>query len=361
MYRIVKGLIVPLAALAALAFAGVAAAGNGAVYTLTNSPSANAVAVFDRAPDGSLAPVATVATGGRGTGANLGSAESVVLSDDGDVLVAVDAGSNTVSALDVGAHSLRPLDTVPSGGTLPISVAIHGALVYALNAGSNSISGFVIGRGGLLPLPGSTQPLSAGASGPAQIQFGPEGRTLVVTEKTSQTIDTFAVGLDGRAGAAQQHASTGVTPFGFDIDRLGHVLVSNAGGSSASSYALGRGGSLTPVSGPVANGQAAACWLAATPDGRFAYTANAGNGTISGYSVARDGTLALLDPSGLTASTGTGSHPLDEAVTRNGRFLYVLADGFHALEGFRIGHHGGLTPVGSAGALPAGAVGIAAR
>jgi 6-phosphogluconolactonase len=357
MHRIAALLAV---AAAALAVAAIAAAGNGAVYTLTNSPAANAVAVFDRAPDGTLTAAGTVATGGRGTGANLGSAESIVLADDGRLLVAVDAGSNTISALAVGPHGLAPLDTVPAGGTLPISVAVHGSLVYALDAGSNTISGFVVGQEGLTPLADSTRSLSPGAAGPAQIQFGPEGRTLVVTEKASRSIDTFVVGLDGRAGPANAYTSTGVTPFGFDIDRQGHVLVSNAGGSTASSYALARDGSLTPVSDPVANGQVAACWLVATKDGRFAYTANAGNGTISGYAVGPDGSLSLLD-GGLAASTGAGSHPLDEAVAGDGRFLYVLADGFHTIQGFRIAADGSLTAVGAAGALPAGSVGVAAR
>ena len=40
----------------------------GAVFTLTNSPAGNAVAVFDRSADGSLSPAGTYATDGLGTG-----------------------------------------------------------------------------------------------------------------------------------------------------------------------------------------------------------------------------------------------------------------------------------------------------
>src|SRR4051794_18532801 len=91
-----------LAALAvgfALLFNGTALAHgpNGAVYTETNSVTGNSVYRLDRAPDGSLTVVASYRTGGTGTGAGLGSQGAVALSDDGDRLVAVDAGSNDVA------------------------------------------------------------------------------------------------------------------------------------------------------------------------------------------------------------------------------------------------------------------------
>lgn len=95
---------------------------------------------------------------------------------------------------------------------------------------------------GLAPIPGSTRPLTG--KGGAQVSFTPNGRQLVVTEKASDLIDTFRVGEDGRVGTATATASTGQTPFGFSIDRNGHLLVSNAAGgvagmSSLSSYSVG--------------------------------------------------------------------------------------------------------------------------
>jgi hypothetical protein len=75
-------------------------------------------------------------------------------------------------------------------------------------------------------------------------------------------------------------------------------------------------------------------------DGRYAYTANAGSGTISGFIVGHDGSLSL--------------------VGRDGTFLHVLVDGKHTVGTFRIGRDGGLTWVGAAGDLPAGDVGLAA-
>ena len=95
-------------------------------------------------------------------------------------------------------------------------------------------------------------------------------------------------------------------------------------------------------------------------DGRYAYTANAGGGTISGFSVGHDGTLTLLAPNGISGNLGAGSHPLDEAVTGDGHFLTVLVDGTHSVGTFRIAHDGSLAFVGTVGGLPAGAIGLAA-
>jgi 6-phosphogluconolactonase (cycloisomerase 2 family) len=347
-----------IAAAASLTLAGTASAAD--VYTLTNQPTGNAVAAFDRAPDGSLSPAGTYATGGIGTGAGLGSQGSLALSRPSRWLFAVNAGSDSISLFAVHRHGLELASTVPSGGVRPISLTSHGRVLYVLNAGSSTITGFRVGSGTLTPIPGSTQPLGTGSSGPAQISFSPSGRTLVVTEKTSSTIDTYRVGLDGRASAPVVSPAVGATPFGFDFDRNGNVLVSNASGS-ASSYALAASGALSVISGAVPTFQAAPCWLVTSVDGRFAYTANAGAGTLSGFAVGQNGSLSLLDPSGDSASFGAGSHPLDEAVSKDGQYLYDLVDGLHHIASFAIGADGSLAPTGISTSLPAGTIGLAAR
>ena len=124
----------PLAAGFALLFTGSAMASDGAVYTQTNSPTGNAVHRLDRGPDGSLTPVATYRTGGTGTGATLQSQGMVALSDDGRVLVAVDAGSNDIASFRVGRRGhLTLVDRQPSGGVTPNSVDIADGSVYVLN------------------------------------------------------------------------------------------------------------------------------------------------------------------------------------------------------------------------------------
>jgi 6-phosphogluconolactonase len=96
-------------------------------------------------------------------------------------------------------------------------------------------------------------------------------------------------------------------------------------------------------------------------DGRYAYVTNTGSGSVTGYAVAGDGTLTLLDADGRTGVTGPGSTPIDEDFSRDGRFLYVLGAGSHAVHAFAFASDGSLAPAGTAPGLPAGAVGLAAR
>src|SRR6266545_1327371 len=184
-------------------------------------------------------------------------------------------------------------------------------------------------------------------------------RTSRPSTTGSSTIDTYVVGAHGIAGPPTVSAAVGGTPFGFDFDKHWNVLTSNATGS-ASSYDVAKGGSLSVISGAVPTFQGAPCWLVASKNGRYAYTANAGSGTISGFSVDHDGTLVLLDPSGISGNLGAGSHPLHESVSKDGHFLHVLVDGTHSVGTFRIAHDGSLAFVGAIGGLPAGAMGLAA-
>ena len=140
------------------------------------------------------------------------------------------------------------------------------------------------------------------------------------------------------------------------------VLVSEAGSAAVSSYALGAGGALTPITASLGTGGAATCWLIATADGRFAYAANAGTGTITGFAVSGDGHLSLLNADGRTGVTGAGTAPLDLDLAAGDRLLYVLEGGTGNVGGFAVGADGGLTPIGTitAGAPASGFQGLAA-
>ena len=354
------------AAFLVLAAPVMASGGRGAVYTLTNSPSGNAVAVFDRAADGSLTPDGTVPTGGLGTGAGLGSQGAIVL--DRGRLFAVNAGADTVSMLRAGHRRVWLEDVAPSGGAGPISVAAHGRLVYVVNAGDGStpanISGFRVVWGRLVPLPGSSRPLSSTRPGPAQIEFSPNGRQLVVTEKATNLIVTYAIGGDGYASGPNAQPSAGQTPFGFAFDGLGRLIVSEAFGgapdaSVLSSYSLASDGTVAPIAPNVATTETAACWVVVTTNGRYTYTTNTGSNSISGYRIGHDGSLTLLDGDGVTAATG--AVPLDLALSRDSRFMYSLNGGAPEVEGFAVNGDGSLDVLGAVGGLPAGAVGLAAR
>jgi 6-phosphogluconolactonase len=359
---VAAALLCALAAVSSSATAGPKPA--GAVYTLSNQAGGNAVLVFARGHDGALAPAGSYPTGGLGTGSGLGSQGSLVLGDDGHELFAVDAGSNEISAFDVHDDGLALVSHVASGGTMPISLTVDHDLVYVLNAGdathAASITGFTFRHHDLVPIAGSTRPLSTAAPGPAQIQFSPDGRVLVVTEKNTNSIDTYVVDKHGMATGPNVQPSAGATPFGFDFDKRGRLVVSDAFGgapnaSGLSSYDVSRDGTLGTLTPFSPDGQTAACWVVVTKNGRYVYTTNTGSANVSSYSIGRDGAVSLLQG----AAGGTGSTPIDEAIAK--KFLYTLDSGGQDVSGFQIGHDGSLTPVGGATGLPAGAVGLAAR
>jgi 6-phosphogluconolactonase len=355
-------LVLVLTGFGFLAQAARAADSPGAVYTLTNSPLGNQVLAFARAADGTLSPAGSFAAGGAGSGAGLGSQGAVVLSDNGRLLFAVNAGSNSVSSFLVRPGGLTLVDTAPSGGSLPTSVTYAHGLLYVLNAGTpNSISGIAVSpKGELEPIAGSTRPLSAAQTGPAQVSFDPSGSVLAVTEKATNRIDTYTIAPDGTPAGPAVYASAGLTPFGFAFDKRGHLIVSDAAGQSgASSYDVDASGVVTTIMAITPTGQRAACWTVVTKNGKYAYTTNAATGNISGFAIAHDGSLTLLDPSGINAAPG--GNPTDAALSVDSRFLYARNAALGTIDGFRIASDGSLASVPGGISLPAGTVGLAAR
>jgi 6-phosphogluconolactonase (cycloisomerase 2 family) len=324
----------------------------GHVYEATNSATGNAINVFDRYADGSLQPAGTVATGGLGAGASLHSQGG--LARDGHLVFVVNAGDDSVSALRVGATGLELRDTVASHGDLPVSVTVRDGIGYVLNQGSDTITAFRYHRDGDLRwVAGSTRALTpnpnGGATDAAEVAFTPDGRSLVVTEKASNAIDTFAVS-DGMAGLATAHASAGTTPYGFAFDRAGDAIVSEAASGSASSY---RVEPFATITGALANTQRAACWLVVS--GRYAYVVNAASASISSYTIHSDGSLTLSQAVAATASAGA----TDAAVSPDHRTLAVrLATG--SVETWQIGRDGALTGAGTAPATATGSAGLIA-
>jgi 6-phosphogluconolactonase len=339
----------------------------GALFTMTNSATVNQVLVFERSSDGTLTEQGAYPTGGLGTGAGLGNQGGVILGQGGKLLLVCNAGSNDISVFRVTSSGLDLLDRVASGGDTPISLTIHDRLVYVLNSGgSGNISGFTLKHDGRLEsIAGSSQPLSGSGTGPAQISFSSNGRVLVVTEKPTNQILTYRVNAGGLTDGPDVHASSGNTPFGFAFSSKGYLVVSEAfggtpGASAASLYRVSNSGDLDVISPSAASGQTAACWIAITGNGKFAYSTNTGSGNITGYKINYNGSLELLDASGISGVTGAGSSPIDMATSRASRYLYSLNGGTQNISIFGINQDGSLDHIGENGSLPAGVNGLAA-
>ncbi len=327
----------------------------GTVYTESNAGTGNQVLVFHRAWDGTLTPAGAVASGGMGTGAPLASQGAVALGGDGDWLFAVNAGSDSISSFRVTGGGLELAATAGSGGTTPVSLAVSGHLLYVLNqGGTGNIAGFWVGdHGELEMIPGSSRPLSSASASAEEVGFSPDQSTLLVTEKATQIIDTYKVRANGRVTGPTLQPSHGAGPYGFTFTGWNELLVTEAAVNSVSSYDLEHG-TLALDSPSVPSQGAAPCWIAATPDGRFAYAANAHIGTIAGFGVGRHGALTFL---GLTT---TPSIPLLDLAAA-GDDLYALAEGTNQILEYEVGEDGGLTEIGQEGSIPASAAGLVAQ
>jgi hypothetical protein len=146
-------LVLAVAAVAVVAGGAAASPGKphpsavvGHVYVNDNTAPVNSIAGFDRHADGSLTPVpgSPFAIGGSGTGHPDASQGSLEQSADGRYLLAVDAGSNQISVLQIkpdGSPPGRRRLAGASGGVDPVSIGVHRDLVYVANAGPRNHRG----------------------------------------------------------------------------------------------------------------------------------------------------------------------------------------------------------------------------
>ena len=348
----------------------------GAVFAMTNATEGNEIVVYERFNNGTLNRLRSVSTRGLGIGVDTDTQGPLRLSENNRYLYAVNPGSDNVTVFEVDGTRLRFLQIIDAGDQ-PLSLTISGNLLYVLDGSvaEQGIMGFRIANNGTLtPLPNSTRMLSSPIAVPGEIRFSPDGRTILVTQKTTNTlltpqnaVDAFTIGADGYATAMPiRNASFGLRPFSLAFRNDGKLVVVEAfnaspGLSASSSYQLNANGTITVISGSIPNGQTDVCWVVITNDGRYVYTANFGSGTISSYSLSPSGNLTLLN--GVAASTGDMSQPVDMDLSANGRYLYQLLRGDGAVAAFRIEANGSLTSLGTVtGGLPVGdgASGLAA-
>jgi hypothetical protein len=348
------GLAVTFAAPAPASAAAPAFGGPGhAVFVQTDNPAGNQVVAYHRAPDGTLSPAGSYATGGLG-GVLAGSVVDH-LASQGSLsydpwharLYAVNAGSDTVSVFAVHGDRLALRQVLSSGGSFPVSVAVRGDLIYVLNAlGGGRLQGYRVLGGGLIPIPGSGRALGLDPTAspqfthtPGQVAFSAGGGQLIVTTKANgNDIDVFTVGFDGRLSAPTVNAEAGAVPFAISFDPYGHLVIAEAGTNALATFALAASGTVTLID-QAPTGAAATCWVA--PAGSFLFASNAGSASETGFSSSASGQLSLLG----AATTDPGT--VDATAAPGGRYLYVQAGGSGIVDEFAVGAGASLTEIGA--------------
>jgi 6-phosphogluconolactonase (cycloisomerase 2 family) len=340
-----------------------------AIFVQTDNTSGNQVVAYDRTSGGTLTPAGAYATGGIGGVLNgsavdhLASQGALNLADNGRLLLAVNAGSNSISVFRVDGDTLSLRQTIGSGGTFPSSITSFDDTVYVLNAlDGGSLQGFRIFGDQLFPIAGSSRELGLTTPSditqfthtPGQVAFTPDGNQLVVTTKaTTSAVDVFGVWPDGRLSFTPTvNVEANAVPFAVTFDQGGRLIVADAGTNAVSSYHLRHDGTLVSLD-TVLTGQKATCWIAQAQGVLFA--SNAGSADVSTLTQSGHGQLTL------TAETDTDPGTVDAVSTPDGRFLYVEAGLNGNVDEFSVASSGALSPLGSV-TVPAaaGAEGIVA-
>jgi 6-phosphogluconolactonase (cycloisomerase 2 family) len=325
-----------------------------AVFVQTDNTAGNQIVAYSRDKDGTLTQAGVYDTGGLGgmldgsVADHLASQGSLTYDPRHALLYAVNAGSDTVSVFSVAGDRLTLRQTVTSGGSFPVSIAVHGDVVYVLNAlDGGSVQGYVVAGGYLAEMAAWNRPLGLDPTAtpqytntPGQVGFSADGSQLLVTTKqNTNAVDVFALDRSGApVGGPVVNSFPNDVPFSFVLRGRDQILLTEAGPNAVVTATLHHDGTLA-TSSTAATGQSATCWITAVGD--LVYASNAGSSTLSGFRVGSDGELSLL------RTTPTHPGTVDSAASANGRFLYAQTGVGGILDEFRINRDGTLRAIGS--------------
>jgi YVTN family beta-propeller protein len=213
-----------------------------------------------------------------------------------------------------------PLSIALASGNAPVTYSPK--FVYESNATSNDVWGYrVTSATGSLAALGSS-PFATGTS-PQVVVSDLRGTFVFTANGGSNNVSAFAINSQTGAlvPASGSPYAAGMQPSAVAVDNNAHyVYVTNTGSNTISGYAVGPGGVLTPVPGsPFAASGTGPRALVIDPRGKFVYVGNAQSSTVSIFQIdARTGTLQNI------TAVGAGDFPLAIAITRDGKYLYVL-------------------------------------
>jgi 6-phosphogluconolactonase (cycloisomerase 2 family) len=318
------------------------------VYIDANITGGNAVLAYDMHADGSLAalPGSPFATGGLGfydSSFVLGPFDvDQEVAIKGNVLYAVNAGSNSISALNIGPDGgLSPVKGQPyaSGGGTPVSLGLHGGTVVAVNSAQDPAQagkGFVpnltvsavLPGGGLAIVPGFDTALPADAQ-PSQ----------ALTTNTGPFVFTAEFPGGGMLNAYYQHPNGKLTltdsellpmepndvqplPLGMWANpKSPYLYVGFVNTGEVGVYTIGAGGKLQFVGKEPSSG-IAVCWLRVDKGGRFLYSSNTGDNSMSVYDLSNPTTPIEIQHLLIGGMGGVQQFSLSPDQT----FLYLLQE-----------------------------------
>jgi hypothetical protein len=278
-------------------------------------------------------------------------------------VVAMAAGFAVIHASVSGVNVATQLTVTGSGGGLPPGYAyVLSADDLGRDVPGVVYQYAIKSDGSLAPL--SIASVSTGA-GPTSIVADPSGQFVYVANSRDATISQYAVGATGSLTALSPAVVSVAGPFSvaaglaLSADPRGRFLYIAVSPqdppgpvASVAQYAIGSDGTLTPLDPAFINVPSTVVGpLAIDPTGQYAYAAgwsNALGGQVSQFAIGGGGTLSPLTPA-TVAATQTA---IGVAIAPSGQIANVLStcvdstcDG--QVAPYKIGANGALTATGS--------------
>jgi 6-phosphogluconolactonase (cycloisomerase 2 family) len=294
---------------------------------------------------------------------------SVSVEPTGQYAYVANYGSASVSEYTIGTGGqLSPVGAgTVATGSYPNGVTIDPAdkHAYVANLKDSTVSQFSIGTDGVLnpltPATVSTLPTSTGVTNPSTIAIEPYGKYAYVANFGDEvpapptgpsTITQYTVNADGTltlnsAPTAVSGSGPNAIVFVAVSPTVEYAYVVNVGDGTVSQYSIAPTGALTPLSPPtVASGNGLTTTkpfgLAVNPAGTYLYVANAGEGTISQFSISP--TTGALTSIGTAVASGSGVSSV--TVDATGKYVYGTNRSTNTISQFAINTQTGvLTPM----------------
>jgi len=242
-----------------------------------------------------------------------------------------------------------------------ISLAASGNIVYVLNnAAQASIQGYTADwtTGTLTMIPRSNAAFS-GVYG----QIGIIHNQLIIAGKgTNNIFRVFTLDSSFVPTSSSGLVTTvNPAPFGFVWDPTHSVILSTAS-SGAATYTIDSNGAVSQVFF-INTTSAASCWIAKNKNSNNFYVVNAGQPSLSGFTLGSGGTFTRINGQLYTAATiisqevalfGLGSAPLDLSISSNNKYIHVVVGGRGTLATFAIQTDGTLMSRGEMPINPPG-------
>ena len=374
---------------------------DGAVYAATNALGNNQIKVFHRAANGNLTPMQTIATGGGGSGLqlgavdSLGSAGSLQLDPAHHILFAVNTESasqnngagaynsdcqpGTITSFLVGQNgALTFADRVASGGLYPNSLSVRpaatdddneqgddngsrGQLLYVLNAGgpgacnvNPNITGFNVDANGHMQPVTAAQNVNPGLASGTGENCGAAG----------------AAGLSGFTGAPAGDFACGLNPPSFPRSPATvkftpdgkQVVVTVKGTNSIYVFPVDRDGRAGNPTIMTASLPALPTYFGVTFDrnnhllvaevfGASPVEPALATGAVSSFSITNTGALQTISShvgDGGTAACWIALEP------RNGKFVYVTNNLSDTISSYSVASNGAVSLVNAVAAAASG-------